>query len=96
MNKVLNTILCIVLALCAVGLIWTIYSSVMEPVRFDREKAQREKVAIQRLKDIRDLQVAYKSVNGKFTASFDTLKQFYNNGQMTTFTSKAIRIWFFL
>lgn len=83
MNKVLNTILCIVLALCAVGLIWTIYSSVMEPVRFDKEKAQREKVAIQRLKDIRDLQVAYKSVNGKFTASFDTLKQFYNNGQMT-------------
>ena len=34
------------------------------------------------LKDIRDLQVAYKGVNDRFTASFDTLKQFYKTGEM--------------
>ena len=39
-------------------------------------------MAIQQLKDIRELQVAYKGVNDKYTASFDTLKQFYKNGQM--------------
>ena len=39
-------------------------------------------MAIQQLKDIRDLQGAFKSVNDRFTASFDTLKQFYNNGEM--------------
>ena len=83
MNKTLKTILSIVLLLCIVGLVYLIYDSIMQPVRFNKDEAAREKVAIQQLKDIRDLQVAYKSVNNRFTASFDTLKQFYNNGQMT-------------
>lgn len=82
MNKALKTVLCVVLAICIVGLVVAIYDSVMQPVRFNKEQAKRESVAIQQLKDIRDLQVAFKSVNGKFTASFDTLKQFYNQGQM--------------
>lgn len=82
MNKTLKTVLCVVLAICIVGLVVAIYDSVMQPVRFNKEQAKRESVAIQQLKDIRDLQVAFKSVNGKFTASFDTLKQFYNQGQM--------------
>lgn len=82
MNKTLKTILCIVLALCAIFLVYEIYDGIMEPVRFNKEVVARKKVAVQRLKDIRDLQVAYKSVNEKFTASFDTLKQFYNEGQM--------------
>ena len=82
MNKTLKTILCIVLALCAIFLVYEIYDGIMEPVRFNKEVEARKKVAVQRLKDIRDLQVAYKSVNEKFTASFDTLKHFYNEGQM--------------
>lgn len=82
MNKTLKTILCIVLALCAIFLVYEIYDGIMEPVGFNKEVEARKKVAVQRLKDIRDLQVAYKSVNEKFTASFDTLKQFYNEGQM--------------
>ncbi len=82
MNKTLKTILCIVLALCAILLVYKIYDGIMEPVRFNKEVEARKKVAVQRLKDIRDLQVAFKGVNEKFTASFDTLKQFYNNGQM--------------
>ncbi len=82
MNKTLKTIICIVLALCAIFLVYKIYDGIMEPVRFDKEKEARKKVAVQQLKDIRDLQVAYKSVNQKFTASFDTLKQFYKTGEM--------------
>lgn len=82
MNKTLKTILCIVLALCAIFLVYEIYDGIMEPVRFNKELEARKKVAVQRLKDVRELQVAFKSVNEKFTASFDTLKQFYNNGQM--------------
>ena len=39
-------------------------------------------MAIQRLKDIRTLQVAFKSVNGRFTPSVDSLKMFYESGQM--------------
>jgi hypothetical protein len=82
MNKILKTILSIVLALLCVFLVYKIYEGVMEPVRFEKDVNARKKVAIQQLKDIRDLQVAYKSVNDRFTASFDTLKQFYNEGQM--------------
>lgn len=54
----------------------------MKPVNFNKQKAYRESVAIQRLKDIRTLQVAFKSVNGKFTSTVDSLADFYNNGKM--------------
>ena len=82
MNKTLKAILCILLALICVFLVYKIYDGVMEPVRFEKDVNARKKVAIQQLKDIRELQIAYKGVNDKFTASFDTLKQFYKNGQM--------------
>lgn len=82
MNKTLKAILCILLALICVFLVYKIYDGVMEPVRFEKDVNARKKVAIQQLKDIRELQVAYKGVNDKYTASFDTLKQFYKNGQM--------------
>ena len=82
MNKTLKTILSLVLALVCVFLVYKIYDGVMQPVRFEKDVNARKKVAIQQLKDIRDLQVAYKSANDKFTASFDTLKQFYKTGEM--------------
>lgn len=53
-------------------------SSVMQPVLFNKEKARREAVAIERLKDIRTLQDAYKSVYNKYTWSADTLVKFFN------------------
>jgi len=72
----------IVLALVAVLLVYLIYQSVMEPVNFNKEKDAREAVAIQRLKDIRTLEVAYKGVYNHFTDDIDSLKEFYNNGKM--------------
>lgn len=71
-----------VLPIVIIALAYLIYSSIMQPVRFNKEKAAREAVAIQQLKDIRTLEVAYKSVYAKFTADPDSLKDFYNNGQM--------------
>ena len=65
-----------------VALGYALYSSIMQPVNFNKEKKSREAVAVQRLKDIRTLQVAYKSVTGKFNSSIDSLKQFYENGEM--------------
>ena len=54
----------------------------MKPVNFNDEKAQREQVAIQRLTDIRTLQVAFKSVNNRFSPSVDSLIHFYNTGEL--------------
>ena len=82
MSKTVKILLEVLLALVAVGLVFLIYRSIMEPVNFNKEKAARQAVAVQRLKDIRTLQVAYKSVNNKFCSTVDSLKDFYNNGQM--------------
>ncbi len=72
----------VILPLVIIGLVYLIVRSVMAPVNFNKAKDAREQVAIQRLKDIRTLQVAYKTENGRFTASVDTLKDFYNNGKI--------------
>lgn len=82
MNKTLKIVLEIVLAILAVFLVWVIYRSIKHPVDFDKERAAREQVAIQRLKDIRDLEVAYKSVTGHYTDSADSLVDFYNGGKI--------------
>lgn len=66
-----------------VVLAYSIFESIMTPVRFENELNRRKEVAIQRLKDIRDLQVMFKSVNGRYTADIDSLIDMYNNGQMT-------------
>lgn len=83
MNKTVKIIVEVVLFLACIGLVFAIYSSIMKPVNFNKQKDYREGIAIQRLKDIRTLQVAYKSVNGKFTSTVDSLKNFYENGQMS-------------
>ena len=82
MNKVVKIIVEVLLLAVIAGLVYLLYSNIMQPVNFNKEKASRQAVAVQRLKDIRTLQVAYKSVTGKFNSSVDSLKQFYENGQM--------------
>ena len=82
MNKIGKIILEIVLGLAAVGCVYGIYNSIMKPVNFNKEKARRQEVAVQRLKDIRTLEVAFKGVTGHYTASIDSLINFYNTGKM--------------
>lgn len=53
-----------------------VYESIMEPVRFNKEKNQREKVVIERLKDIRNSQFIYKQLSGAYAPNFDTLISF--------------------
>lgn len=72
----------LILPICIVGLLYFIIQSVMGPVRFDREKEYRESIGIERLKDIRTLQVAFKSETGRFASTVDSLKDFYNNGKI--------------
>ena len=82
MNKVAKIIIEVVLLAAICGLVYLLYSNIMKPVNFNKEKETRQAVAVQRLKDIRTLQVAFKSVTGKFNSSIDSLKQFYEGGQM--------------
>ena len=72
-----------ILLIIVIGfLAFLVYESIMRPVKFQREYSIRTEKVIDRLKDIRSAQVAYKLVNGKYTASFDTLSDFVANGQI--------------
>jgi hypothetical protein len=55
----------------------------MKPVLFKEEVRARNAVAIQRLKDIRELQVAYKTVHGEYASTMVALQKFYNEGKMS-------------
>ena len=83
MNKIIRNIVCVLLFFVCCGLVYAIYSSIMQPVNFNKEKDYREEIAVQRLKDIRTLQVAYKGVHNRCVSTVDSLKEFYNNGEMS-------------
>ena len=82
MNKTVKILIEVVLGLAIVGIAWALIASIQKPVKFNEEVAARSKVGIQRLKDIRTLQEAFKSVNGRFSPTVDSLKLFYEEGKM--------------
>ncbi|MAE09227.1 MAG: hypothetical protein CL661_10765 [Bacteroidetes bacterium] len=71
-----KTLIQIGLFIVIVALGYFVYDSIMEPVRFNKEKRQREKVVIERLKDIRSSQFIFKQLNGSYAPDFDTLISF--------------------
>ncbi len=66
----------IILALVIVALVYVIYDQISTPIRFDNELKARKAQVIERIKDIRTAQRAYKSKYQRFTADFDTLAAF--------------------
>ncbi len=82
MNKSVKIAFEVVLGVLIILLVWLTVRSVQKPVQFNKEVASRSQVAIQRLKDIRTLQEAYKSVNGRFSPTVASLKLFYETGKM--------------
>ena len=77
-----KTLLQIVLIIVAIVLGYYTYDSIMEPVRFNKEKKAREKLVVQYLKDIRSAQFIYKQLNDKYTGSFDTLIHFMDSAEI--------------
>ncbi|HLT33995.1 MAG TPA: hypothetical protein VKZ98_09410 [Aquaticitalea sp.] len=59
------------------------FMSVYGEIQFNQLKEKRYSQVIDKLIDIRDTQLAYKQVNGKFTDSFDELVKFVDNGKLT-------------
>lgn len=79
----MKTILQIVLWIICVGLGFLIYRSVTGPIEFKKVKEERFTKVISNLKDIRNSQQAYRSVNGKFANDFKSLVTFVDNGKYT-------------
>ena len=66
----------IILAVALVGLVYVIYVQISTPIRFDKETKAKKAQVIDRIKDIRTAQRAFKSKYQHFTASFDSLSAF--------------------
>ena len=66
----------IILAVAIVGLVYVIYVQISSPIRFDKETKAKKAQVIDRIKDIRTAQRAFKSKYQHFTASFDSLSAF--------------------
>ncbi len=64
------------------GLIYVIYALISKPIQFEQHKKQREEAVVERIKDVRAAQRAYKGKYLTFTASFDTLIRFVLNDSL--------------
>ncbi|MDR1169713.1 MAG: hypothetical protein LBK97_02635 [Prevotellaceae bacterium] len=78
----MKTIIQIILGVIVVVLAYLLYDSLMEPIRFNKAVESRRELVVQRLKDIRELQVAYKDSYGRYSGGFDTLINFYKNDSL--------------
>ena len=81
-TRKMKTVIQIVLVAVAIVLAYLLYTSVEKPLEFEQERKARYNATIERLKDIRKAELAYKDVNGKFTGSWDTLINFVKTGKL--------------
>lgn len=79
----MKTILQIVLWIICIGLGYLIYRSVTGPIEFKKVKEERFSKVISNLKDIRNSQEAFRTVNGKFANDFKSLVAFVDTGKYT-------------
>ena len=79
----MKTVFNILLALCAVALVYICFGSILGPIEFDKERKAREKEVIARLIDIRKAQVEWRQLHeGKYTADFDSLIDFVKTAKL--------------
>lgn len=69
----------LILAAAVIGLIWTLISSIQEPIAFKAEKEKRERAVVERLMDVRTAQDLFRSIKGGFSPTFDSLKEVLTN-----------------
>lgn len=76
----MKTIIQIVLWIACIGLGYLIYNSVTGPIEFKKVKIERFGKVVEKLKDIRSSQEAYKTVNGSYAKDFNSLIKFIDTG----------------
>lgn len=78
-NKIIQAALAVTALLLALWL----YNIIMDPIKFEKERVRRYQDVVERLKDIRDAQVAFKDVNSFYASNFDELIAFIDTGEFT-------------
>ncbi|MFD2890708.1 hypothetical protein ACFS5J_01605 [Flavobacterium chuncheonense] len=69
-------------------LAYSIYSSIMKPIEFKKDKTERYEVAVRKLMDIKKAQSGYKTVYGKYAESFEELTRFIENEKFAIVSRK--------
>lgn len=77
----MKTVLQIVLWIVCIVLGYLIYRSVTGPIEFAKVKTERYAEVIDKLKDIRNAQEAYKTVNNEYAKDFESLVRFVDTGE---------------
>ena len=77
----MKIIIQIVLWIACIFFAYMIYGSVTGPIEFNKVKEERFAKVVSNLKDIRNSQEAYKTVNGKYAKDFNTLVSFVDTGK---------------
>ena len=72
-----------VLYFLSVVLVFLIFRSINAPIKFNEVKNERYSKVIERLKDIRNAQIAFKSVNGIYSNDFQELIKFVDSAEFT-------------
>ena len=73
----------LILWLLIIFFAWKVYGSINGPIEFNKVKNERYLKVIDKLKDIRNAQIAYKSVNGIYSDNFEGLIKFIDTAQYT-------------
>ncbi|MCK0162043.1 hypothetical protein [Allomuricauda sp. F6463D] len=81
-------ILVILFGILSIYLGFKIYDSINAPIEFNQVKSERFSQVINKLKDIRDSQEAYKTVNDKYAGDFESLIKFIDTGNYTITTQR--------
>ncbi len=84
----IKPVLVIAFGLLSIFLGYKIYQSINAPIEFKKVRKERFSRVIAKLKDIRDSQEAYKTVNGRFANNFNSLVQFVDTGSYTITSQK--------
>jgi hypothetical protein len=77
-----NSIIKAGLAVVILVLGYLIFNSINKPVKFENTLNSRGEVIVSKLKDIRTAQNLFRNQYGRYTASFDTLIAFIQNGKI--------------
>ncbi len=81
-SNILNTVLSIVFLVIALILAGFLYQGVRGPIQQKQEIAAIEKAIIEKLKLIRELEIAYQSQNGKYAGRWEELVSFAQSGDI--------------
>jgi hypothetical protein len=78
----ITRILTVFLIAISLGMLGYLYNSIDTVITTKKDIAAKETATTNALKLIREAEIVYLSVNGKYTASWDTLRNFINNGRV--------------